>query len=93
MSNFDLKIDIKELKPYVLIKPICCETNIKSDDIVVSFEDCIFASGETINEATENIKDMIIATYELLISKKLEELGPVPKKQLLALKQYIKDCA
>ncbi len=47
------------------------------------------ASGDTFEEAIDNLKDMIVATYDLLSTSPLPTLGPSPSQHIKILRQHI----
>jgi hypothetical protein len=49
----------------------------------------INASGDNEAEAIENLKDMIVATFEMLQANQ-EKLGPFPTKQFAVLQQFLR---
>jgi len=79
-------------EPVELVKPLNVVVQRADEDFTASFFDAnINASGETEEEAVSNLKDMIVATFELLSrSLSAHQLGPGPRKQLGVLSQFLK---
>jgi hypothetical protein len=42
------------------------------------------------NRFYQNLKDIIVTTFEMLLSHKKTELGPIPMRQLAVLSSFIK---
>jgi hypothetical protein len=82
-----------DVERFEVIKPI--ETHVVSlshDDFVATAVDMrISASGETPELAVEMLKDMIVGRYEHLNSHPIERLGKEPRRQLSALRSYIRE--
>ena len=71
------------------------EMSIRPTDsgyIASAFDIGIAAAGENIQEAIDNLKDMIVATYELLRSHSENELGPKMLRQWLVLRHLVTNC-
>ena len=63
----------------------------EGEEYIASFFDAnINSSGDTDEEAVSNVKDMIVATFEVFGSKKATELGPEPERQMGVLRQFLK---
>jgi hypothetical protein len=64
-------------------------TRLGPGNFVASFAPAnVNASGDSSEEAVENLKDMIAAKYEYF-SRLSNRLGPMPRKELAVLGQYI----
>ena len=66
---------------------------VRSDgEEILSFfvEANLGASGETISEAIENLKDLIASVFKKYSSLSAAQLGPGPTNQLIVLKQFIR---
>ncbi len=75
---------------YLLKAPIVVSVKLVYDEFLASFDDAsIAASGETQSQAIENLKSMILDVFDLLSSKDLENIGPLPQKQLAILNSFI----
>lgn len=74
---------------YSLVQPIVITLQESDGEYVVSFPEAeIVTSGDTPGEAVKWMKESIVSTFELLRAKRVV-LGPLPKRQLQALEQYI----
>jgi predicted RNase H-like HicB family nuclease len=74
---------------YSLVQPIVITLQESDGEYVVSFSEAeIVTSGDTPGEAVKWMKESIVSTFELLRAKRVV-LGPLPKRQLQALEQYI----
>ena len=83
---------VDDLSPSVLrlLRPI--PVYVEKDDgiFVVSFQDAnINASGDTISEALEMLKDMIAFTYQLF-SDEEATLSAGPRNELAALRRFVR---
>jgi predicted RNase H-like HicB family nuclease len=77
--------------PYEILKPFYVVLKPDDNEFIAYFPDAnISASGSTIDEAVFNIKDMITVTFDLLIDRKKEELGAIPRHQIQVLKHFLK---
>ncbi len=57
--------------------------HVGENDYLASVPEVNFnASGDTEEEAIDNLRDIITGTYRLLISLPIEKLGPEPLRQL-----------
>lgn len=65
-----------------------CNAEKIDNEYVSHFAD-FHASGESIDESIDNLKDIMILTYEILLTHKKEELGKIPTKQLKVLNEMI----
>jgi hypothetical protein len=63
-----------------------------SDDgfIATFFDGNIGSSGDTEEEAIDNLRTLIIDTFELLESTQPEKLGPEPRRRLKLLRSIIR---
>lgn len=78
-------------EPFDIIKPFQAVIRPFQGEFIASFFDAsINASGETIDEAYLNLKEIIVSTFEMLLSHKTAELGPIPFRQLKVLSSFIK---
>jgi len=74
----------------VIIKPFSVVVSWTGEDFVATFYDAnLNASGDTDEEAFSNLKDVIVATFELLTLSR-DNLGPGPRMQLGVLEEFIK---
>jgi predicted RNase H-like HicB family nuclease len=77
--------------PYEVIKEIPVWVRPEEDSYVASFVDAnVNASGETVNDAVDNLKDMMAALLESLGSLPKGRLGKGPARQLAVLKAFIR---
>jgi hypothetical protein len=73
---------------YVLKKPALITLRESDGEYILSFPDAeILTSGDTADEALSWMKDSIVTIYETLKSERA--LGPLPKRQLKALENYL----
>lgn len=73
---------------YVLKRAALITLKEVDDEYVISFPEAeILTSGETADEALRWMKSSIVTIYETLKSE--HALGPLPKRQLKALENYI----
>lgn len=78
-------------EPYELVTPFLVIIEKSDDQYISSFADAnISASGDTLEEAILNFKDVLLGTFDLLNSLSEDELGPMPQKQFAILKEYVK---
>lgn len=77
-------------EPYDIMGPINLVIRCDEAGFVASFAEAnINASGETLSEAMAMAKDMILATFDRLLSKRDDQLGPGPLRQKQVLSQLI----
>ena len=76
--------------PLTLLRSIPVTVQKEDDVFVVSFPDAnINASGETLSDALEMLKDMIAFTYRLF-SDEESVLGNGPRNELAALRRFVR---
>ena len=77
--------------PYEVIQEIPVWVRPEDDSYVASFVDGnVNASGETVNDAVDNLKDVMTALLESLGSLSKRRLGKGPARQLAALRAFIR---
>jgi predicted RNase H-like HicB family nuclease len=77
-------------EPYRLLQPIQVTIEPEADGFVASFFDAnISASGETEQEAFENLKGLTLDIFDSLGREAPERLGPEPARQLAVLRSLI----
>lgn len=77
-------------EPYQLLKPFHVVIQTEGDEYVASFFDAnLNASGATEEEALVNLKDTIVAVFELLTEHNPSQLGPGPLRQLQVLREFV----
>lgn len=75
---------------YLVRKPILAVVRKVDTGFVASFVDAnIHASGDTIDDAAEGLKSLIMDLFDLLRNQPPKTLGPGPKQQLSVLSSYI----
>ncbi len=75
---------------YSLSNPIVVSVRMDSGEFIASFDDAsIAASGETKRLALENLSSMLLSLFDMLKSRDIEKLGPLPLRQLSILDQLI----
>ena len=73
---------------YVLKRPALMNSKESDGEYILSFPDAeILTSGDTADEALSWMKDSIVTIYKTLKSE--SALGPLPKRQLKALENYL----
>jgi hypothetical protein len=73
-----------------LTKPIPISIAFNGDDYVATFFDAnISATGDTPQEAVWNIQDIIVLKFNRLGTLPAKALGPIPKRQLAVLREFI----
>ena len=78
-------------EPFEIIGPIHILIQAAEDGYIASFLDAnLGASGATRAEALDGIKDRIVTTYERLMGKTDEKLGPGPLRQKHVLASLIR---
>jgi hypothetical protein len=78
-------------EPFSLLRPIKVLIERVDDTVVVSFFDAnLSASGDNQPEAFDNLKSLILDTYDSLRAESPERLGPEPKRQLAVLDSFLK---
>ena len=83
---------LTDLAPARLVLLRSIPVSVQQDDgaYLASFEDAnVNASGETLNDALDMLKEMIVFTYDLVSDKKAV-LGIGPQKQLAALRRFVR---
>ena len=85
-----LPLTTLEPEPYQLLRPLQVVLKPDGDGIIASvLDDLIIASGETLEEAMYNLKDMMMAFYDSLMKEK-HRLAKRPAAQLRALRSVMK---
>ena len=86
-------VPIETLAPerYEVLKPFHVVVRPHEDEYIASFVEAnINASGDTIEEAVRNVKDVILATFEDLLEHGESQLGPGPLRQVRVLQAFIR---
>lgn len=77
-------------EPYVVKQPVPLSIYLRNDEYVASFFDGnIHTSGENEQEAFENVKSLILDTFDEVSSWPRDRLAPRAIRQLIALEEYI----
>lgn len=78
-------------EPYTLLRPISVTiVNSGSEGLIASFPDAnISTEGDNEQEAFENLKSLILDTFDSLDREAFENLGPEPRRQLAVLRSFI----
>jgi len=80
-----------EPEPYELIKPLRFTVRSVEEAYVASFDDAtLSATGDSVAEAVENLKDIMLTTYDILIGSPHDSLGVVPTGQLAVLSEFLR---
>jgi predicted RNase H-like HicB family nuclease len=78
-------------EPYEVIQPFYAVIRPRGKDYVASFLDAnVNATGSTQEEAIWNLKDTIVAVFDMLSRHDPAALGPAPARQLRVLQQFLK---
>lgn len=78
-------------EPYSLLKPMSVLIEDSEDGYLASFFDAnIGTSGETEQEAFENLKSLVLDMFDSLSREAPERLGPEPARQLAVLRSFIR---
>ena len=87
----DDKVTITDLpEPCIVKKPFDVFIRHNYDQFVASYhEGGVHASGDTRDEAIENLKDMMAGTFEILSGKPSHMLGAALKRQLKVMREHI----
>lgn len=86
-----LGVTIRQLESgYCALKPIPLTIEYQRDGYIASFEAAnIHTSGETLFQAAQNLKSLILDIFDSLTAEPFEKLGPGPKRQLAMLLRYV----
>jgi len=93
LSASQVNVPIQSLapEPYEVIRPFIAVVRQQDDEYVATFFDAnLSASGETEAEAIMNLKDIVVATYELLIAHDRETLAPGEGRTMDVLQVFIR---
>jgi hypothetical protein len=84
-------IDSLAPDPYEVVRTIKVVIRPQGDQYLATFYDAnLTASGDTDTEAVTNLKDIIVATIELLANHDDDTLGTVPARQKATLAKFVK---
>ena len=73
-----------------LTRPFYVVVEQSGDSFIATFFDAhVSASGETQWEAVDNVKDLVAATFHRLRRAPADKLGPIPTRQIAALRHFI----
>lgn len=76
--------------PYEILKPIQVLVRADGEEYTASFVDANIASGgATMEEAVENLKDLLTSMLDMLDEHTQEQLGIGPTRQLAILREFI----
>jgi predicted RNase H-like HicB family nuclease len=79
-------------EPYTLLRPISVLIEDSEDGYLASFFDAnIGTSGETEQEAFENLKSLVLDIFDSLSREASERLGPEPARQLAVLRSAVEN--
>ncbi len=77
-------------EPYRLKRPIPIVVRPEGEEFIASFVDAsIHSSGETHQEAFENVKSLILDMFDSLRSHRPDKLGPAMARRLAVLQEFI----
>ena len=74
----------------VSVEPFVSEEDGELEYIASLTEANIGASGDTVAEAVKNLKDRLIAKFDMLENMPADRLGKMPRRQLEILKSLIR---
>jgi hypothetical protein len=78
-------------EPYEIIKPFHAVIKFQEDQYIASFFDAnLSTSGDTQEESIGNLKDIILGTFEILMTMDEKKLGPGPLRQRGLLAEFIR---
>lgn len=86
-------VQLTTLEPgrYELHRDIPAALQSSEDGFTATFFDANIATGgDTEQEALDNLRSLIVDTFELLESEPIEALGPEPQRQLNVLRSLIR---
>jgi len=92
MSNNPVVVPITTFapEPYELVRDIPVVVTPCGDCFTASFMDAnIGASGDTQQEAFDNLRELLLDLYDSLANTPDEELGPGPWRQKCVLAQFV----
>jgi len=79
-------------EPFTLKKSLPILIRHDGDSYIATFVDAnINASGDTLPNAVDNLKDMLIALFRRLSQEPKSSLGKRPMKQLAILQEFLQD--
>ncbi|HYN19458.1 MAG TPA: hypothetical protein VE078_00745 [Thermoanaerobaculia bacterium] len=91
IDTVTIQISTLAPEPYELLRPIPVLIRLSGDEFVASFMEAnVNASGETQQEAFENVKSLILDVFDSLRSHPAEKLGPEPTRRLAVLRNFIR---
>lgn len=78
-------------EPYEVLRPIPVLIRPDGEEFIASFVEAnVNASGETQQEAFENVKTLILDVFDSLRSHSPEKLGPDPARRLAVLRDFLR---
>jgi len=90
-SPFMIRLTTLAPGPFDLLVEIPAIIQHVDDSFVATFFDAnLSASGDTREEAVQNLKTLIVEVFEDLESEPPEKLGPEPRRQLAVLHETIR---
>lgn len=88
---YRIYLETLEPEPYLVAKPLNIHIRFCEDEFIASFHDAnLSTSGDTQEEAYDNLKEVIITIYNTLNRHEDSELGPGPLRQKKILNSFIK---
>jgi hypothetical protein len=86
-----LQISTFAPEPYAVLRPIPVLIRPEGEEFVASFiEANVNASGETQQEAFENLKALVLDIFDSLKSHPADKLGPESARRLAVLRDFIR---
>jgi predicted RNase H-like HicB family nuclease len=77
-------------EPFSIRKPIPVSFQESHGEYIASFLDAgVSAQGATVQEAFDNLKDLLLARFDRLVALPAEKLSPVIAKQAAVLREFI----
>ena len=90
-SNEFAVIQTFEPELYELLRPITVAISDDGDGFMATFHDAnISTTGDTEQEAFENLKSLILDVFDSLEREPPERLGPEPRRQLAVLRSFLR---
>jgi hypothetical protein len=78
-------------EPVCLLKSIPVTIRQTGDDFIATFFDArLSSSGDNREDAFDNLKDIIVSTFQIFSSMSSDTMGPLPKRQMAVLSEFMK---
>lgn len=81
-----------EPEPYAVIRPLAIVIEPSGGGFAASFFDAnISTSGETEQEAFDNVKSLVLDVFDSLSREDPRRFGPEPRRQLAVLRSFVRE--